>query len=224
MSNKMVPVTTQQEVDFMKKTRSILENNSNSLGPVHSQRLYENQRPKQQSARYIQPTIIPDDPYASTMAMKKVMESLDGLFDDPVSNTQKTYSKINERTISNNIDYHSSWEVVVSLNENGTRKYEVKNNNREIFENIAFNVFEAAYATSKILNNGTSKRIINDLVELDEDFSLYRNELLKSKQHYNKSIKLNESAAAEHFSKQIKKAQSSVTAIQESIRDILKDM
>lgn len=222
MNNQMVPRPSQQDIDFMNKTRSILEGNSNSLGPVQSQRLYENQRPVNNRHTPIHPTIIPDDPYAATMAMKNIMESLNGLMDETPSRSSNHNHVLTENKNTNN--HGNSWEVVVSLNENGHRKYEVKNINREVYDNIRFNVFEAAYATSKILNNGNSKRIINDLIDLDEDFSLYRNELLKSKQRYNKSIKLKESDAADHFSKQMKKSQSSVNAIQESIRDILQDL
>lgn len=235
MSNQMVPRPTPQEVAFMSKTRSILEGNSNSLGPVQSQRVYEttNRANQNRNRMPIQPTYVPSNGYADTQAMKNVIESLSGILDEGIIPPTTNNNRVAQNRVASDSYLHESygnssnsydWEVTVSLNENGTRKYEVKDANRNVYNNISFSLFEAALAVSKILNNNKSNGLINNIIGLDEDFSIYRKELMKSKQHYNKSIKLNENEAAAHFSKQIKKSQSLINAINESVKDILIDL
>lgn len=223
--NNMVPMPpNRQEVEFMNKTRNILEGMDNpqpnrNIGNVRSQRLYETQNRQQRTP--IQPTYIPDDNYANVQAMKNIIESLDCLDDSSHINNVEQKRNTNQQYITEKTNNNTgNWEVTVSLNTRGARIYEVKDIHRNVFENIKFNVFESALATAKILNeNGPSIRI-NELIELDEDFDVYRSEVLKNKRVYKKSISLNESESASVFNARMKKAQASATAIQEAIKDI----
>lgn len=228
MNKGLIPTgTNRQEIELMSQTRNILnalDGPTNAVGAYTGQRLHENKQSRQQKTyKPITPTYIADDSQQGVDAMRNILESLNGVFGSDTSTLTK--NDIVNNSIQENVQYSSddqNWEVVVSLSESGMRIYEVKNSNRNIFQNHKFNVFESAYAVSKILNNNKSQRRISDLIELDEDFNAYKIEAQRSKKNYNSSLKINESEAANVYEKRYKKAQASLTAIHESIKDILK--
>ena len=238
MNKGLVPTNSvsKQEVDLMQRTRDILKYTENSgstnVGPYTANFReipnggYNTPRP----AAPIMPTYIPEDNRAGVDAMRNIMESLSGVFGGEGTSVLTQEDLVKPSTVLNeNTNYRSSsksgssWEVTVELDETGSRLYEVKDENRNVYDNIQFSVFEAAYATAKLLNKGKTN-MIGDIVELDEDFATYRKDAASTKRNYNKSIKINESAAAEVFAKRYKKSQSSMTAVHDAIKDILKNI
>lgn len=232
--NNLIPMTPSRgEIQMMEQTRDILNSlehpaSHNNVGSYTGQRLYENTNHAQRnrpSPSPIYPTYIPDDPQQGVEAMKNIMESLNSVFGEENSYSKETYNtqQIKEKN-STYENMSDNWEVVVSLDETGSRIYTVKNESREIFEDMSFSLFESAYTISKILNKNGSTRRINDIIELDEDFKTYRSESILSKRNYNACIKLNESEAAVIHNTRYKQSQQKAVAIQESVKNILKSI
>ena len=227
MNNLIHTSPSRGEVEMMAQTRDILnslEQPSTAVGNYSGQRLYENttHRPAPiPMHRPIPPTFVPDDPQQAVEAMKKIRESLDNLFDDPSPNTREIME--NKKSYISQSD-NNSWEVVVSLDTTGNRIYNVKNESREVFNNINFNLFESAYTIAKILNKNKSTNRIDDIIELDEEFRTYRSESTLSKKNYNDCIKINESESAVIYNTRYKNAQQKAIAIQEVVKNILKSI
>lgn len=195
---------TAADVNFMKQLQTIVEGGNVSLNSAPTNPAY-GQKPNI--------GFTPDNPSMYIDDMKKFIRIVEGV-ETPSHNTERP-------SMNRHTSHGSNYEVVVDINESG-RIYFVKNENREIYENKIFHVFEAAMGTCKSLNGQCNDKTdyIREFIELDTDFGDYKEKALGAKIDYNKSMKINESQLASVFENKFKKYQNQANTVYESIKTL----
>lgn len=198
---------TQKDIDFMNNISNIVDGNFNhSLAqPVQSQR--QASRPMNNVG------FTPDSSGMYMDNMKRYMQIVSESCGDSTTNTSSNYSS----------SPLSSYDVVVEVDNSGTRVYKIKDESRQVFRNRTFLVCETALAISKILNSQNddfSQKYIDNFIDLDEDFGGYKEKALYEKNNYMRAKTLNENKAADIFENNFKNYHSKANSTFEQIKSL----
>lgn len=238
MSNLPTVGASQQDIAAMTRLRQIMEGNANLPVQHEVQAHYTGgsqgtRRPLNES-HYSPPPPI-GGAYAGREevdAMRNVLER----FYAASGGNQNINETVEARTST--LEYattpavnHSAggFEVRISLSEDSNGK-ETKNHlvvdsaGRVVVEGL--NLVESAKAVMKLLNKGlaVNHARVTEVTELDEDYNRNRIIAGQSRSRYQRSVELNESAAAQVFKTKFETARASALAAQDQIKGILESI
>jgi hypothetical protein len=120
------------------------------------------------------------------------------------------------------------YEVLISLRESNGKEFRsynvVDNQRRDLVSDLKLQ--ESAQAIMKLMNKGLAfeSSRVQEVVELEEEFSRYRKETVSHKSRYQRSMELGETAAAEVFKTRFNVAKANALAAQDQIKSILESI
>lgn len=168
---------------------------------------------------------------AEVDAMKNILEKLNHLSGDEAPKApRQTQQLVETNSFHQNVPTSGGapYEVLISLKESNGKEFRSYNvvdcQRRDVVSDLKLQ--ETASAIMKLLNKGLAfeSTRVQEVIELEEEFTRYRKDTMSHKSRYTRSMELGESAAADVFKTRFNVAKANALAAQDQIKSILESL